>query len=293
MVFVASVLLVGFITFSDEAFSQATPDINCRITTGGLNAGESLIFTLQNGAGGTDNAHGARPSGDGAYANKVVCDTLNTTSFVQASVCGADESGILSLSNYTNAHAEAFGTGNYGWQACGRATKAGSAANELNCVIRTSCKPFESALVSFQSGSGGTTNAHLASPGTYANQLCCSLRCDGASCITVSSSAPETFAPTDEYATYDIELYNRKGDESVGVELYLKNEADYTDTTKFGKYGIWTFLFANDTGDFYPAQTTIGPKATKIVTFKVKAPPGTPPSTGESAYKFVVSVRDA
>lgn len=283
-------VLIAF--YPQEAASQAGPDIGCRISTGSPGVGESIIFTLQNGTGGTNNAHGARPTGSGAYANRVICNNFTTNSFAQVTQCSDTESGILSFSNYTNAHVEPYGDGTYTWQACGRVENPDTGQNELFCTIRNTCKSFEATLVSLQNGAGGAGNAHLAAPGVYANQLCCSRRCDGASCIVVRTPAPEVFSATGEFAVFDVELFNRHGEESVRVELFLRNEQDYTGTGQFAKYGTWEFFFTNDTGDFYPAQVTVGPKATKLVTFKVKAPPRTPPSTELAPYKFIVRVRD-
>lgn len=292
-VVLTAVLLGGLIFLASPGSAQAVPDITCRISTGSPGAGEKTIFTFQNGTGGTYNAHGAQPSGTGAYTNKVICTNFTTSSFAQAASCAAAESGVLSFSNYTNAHTEPYGAGTYGWQACGRSDNE-EGDNVLTCVVRAgACKSFEGALVSLQSSGGGQTNAHLAEPGAYANTLCCSLRCAGATCIVVTTPAPEIFSPTGAYATYDVQLFNKNGEQSVRVELYLLNEADYTDVTKFGQYGTWDYKFTNETGDFYPAQTTVGPKATKLVTFKVRAPSRAPPSTDLEPYKFIVRVRDA
>src|SRR3989344_9145382 len=147
------VLVLAFFVFivavQDLASGQGAPDITCRITAGAPNADEKVLFTFQNSAGGTSNAHGARPSGDGAYVNKVVCNKFTSVSCSQSGVCGAAESGVLSFSNYTNAHVEPYGTGNYGWQSCGVAPDPSTGTNALTCVVRnTACLSFEGELVS-------------------------------------------------------------------------------------------------------------------------------------------------
>lgn len=290
--FLAAFVLVA-VFYLPEASSQGTPDINCRITTGSPSSDERIIFTFQNGTGGNVNAHGARPTGIGAFTHRVVCTNFTTSSFAQGDLCPETESGVLSFSNYTNSHVETYDSGSYGWQACGRSENPDTGVNELSCVVRaTSCRAFEAELVSFQNSAGGAANAHVGVPGTYNNRLCCSLRCTGASCIIVRTPAPEVFSPTGEYATFDVELFNRDGENTVRVELYLTNWDQYNDSQQYGRYGSWEFLFTNESGDFYPAQTTIAPKATKLLTFKVRPPVRAPPSTGLAPYKFFVRVRD-
>ena len=88
-VVLTAVLLGGLIFLASPGSAQAVPDITCRISTGSPGAGEKTIFTFQNGTGGTYNAHGAQPSGTGAYANKVICTNFTTSSFAQSASCAA------------------------------------------------------------------------------------------------------------------------------------------------------------------------------------------------------------
>lgn len=284
------VLLGIFLISPQQARSQESTLVSCRITTGSLDVNESIVFTFENSTGGTLNAHGAEAEGDGGYRHKVVCKGLDRNSFQEG--CPTGESSILSFSNWTNAHVEEAGTGNYDWEACGRVEDPDTGINVLTARVRPSCDDGEE-VVSLQNADGGTANAHLAEPGVYDNQLCLSGTCEGSSCLTVRSTTTDAFSPTGQYVIYDVELFNFAGNETIRGELYLENEDEYTGSdSMFGQYGDWDFLFTNETGDYYPAQVSVNPGETKTVQFKVRAPSRAPPSSDLAPYEFTIAVRD-
>ena len=105
--------------------------------------------------------------GNCTYYTKILCcsDPYLTSAAVKTS-CGMGENGTISMYNWTNAHAEIYGEGNYNWHAC---------VGECPwvCTLReggaNACLSGEACLVSLNA----STNAHAGECGYYGYQVCC------------------------------------------------------------------------------------------------------------------------
>ena len=96
-----------------------------------------------------------------AYNNLTCCsDPFLTSAHVKTS-CDVGENGTISMYNWTNAHAEMYGEGNYQYHVCVECP--------LVCHLRSNCLQGETCVVSLNS----STNSHVGECGYYGNQLCC------------------------------------------------------------------------------------------------------------------------
>lgn len=154
---VFTAILVLFVSFQFTSLTDAGSGINCSVTTDGT--GVRMLGLESN-----TNSHAELPD-EGNYGYGLYC----SGPYDLSNSCSNNYDVILRLHNQTNAHVETSDSGNYSYEAC---ISAGD--SQVSCDYADSCNDLEGDYEPLASISG-ETNAHIAEPGAYDLQVCCTM----------------------------------------------------------------------------------------------------------------------
>jgi hypothetical protein len=173
---------------------------SCTIKSGSCNGGETLFIRLNSSEAGAapNNSHAqmADYSGD-PYPYSLCC---STDAFRTMTTACDDGNDILLLENETNSHV-GIGTatglpagGGYSYAACLNVSQG-----TIECEFVETCSAGYSGVVSMASSEGNSqTNAHVASYGYYADNICCRIGGQNPPTVDFANVTPNPTATTRE-----------------------------------------------------------------------------------------------